>query len=89
MITTTYTCDRCKATQDTDKQFWKVGAACWQSTQHAPGTFDWKFMHVCRSCAEIMGFLPGDAKKQDPAVEPPTLEDIIREIVQNEIYNTR
>lgn len=81
MITTTYTCDRCKKAQPTQTQFWTVRTwarsydtlpAAW----HDAGS---KEIQVCRLCLEDLGFNVRTAPGVTPP-PPPTVEDLVREI---------
>lgn len=86
-IRTIYKCDRCAGEQDTPAQFWTVGvfANC-QSNSRDFVSSEHK-MHVCRPCLESLGIY---VRKQDmpTGVPPPTLEDLIREIVATEFEHS-
>lgn len=89
-VITKYVCDKCGATQDTDNQMWSVGV-----TVRANLSPTWTYPDRranqlwCRSCTEKLGLLP----TSDPVLansikeNPPTLEDMIREIVNDEMAN--
>lgn len=91
MITTTYTCDRCQESQDGDGQFWRVGVVAdnvqimreygTQPTRYPAN--DRLRMHVCRQCLISIGIQVPPPIPGESAPARPTLEDIIREIVQN------
>jgi hypothetical protein len=81
-ITTTYTCDRCAVNQTTDEQFWKIGVTYATLNSSFPQPTFARRMHVCRICAEELGLVPPATL---PAPPPPTLEDLIREIIQSEL----
>lgn len=88
-IKTEYVCDNCGHTQNTSEQMWEVGIAC----RHldgvgAPG---WERHAVkqknalwCRECVLKAGILvqPRPIKYTE---SEPTLEDLIREIVRQEM----
>lgn len=88
MIKTSYVCDKCGAVQDTPEQFWNVGVTysnqgatyIQYSTPAHKNT-----MQVCRKCFIDFG-LTAPTKKDEPIQQaPPTLEELIREIVREEI----
>jgi len=84
-VTTIYKCDRCHGEQDTPVQFWNVGVVvtAWAGREYRKEYPD-KTMDVCRSCCENMGLVMR-LPKHPELTPPPTLEDLIREIVQQEI----
>jgi len=88
MITTIYKCDKCGNTQKTPEQFWRVGVVVnivtsklynvlYESSPHT--------MQVCRDCLEHFGIHPQKKTIESPTYNPPTLEDLIIEIVNNAI----
>ncbi len=83
----TYECDKCHAVQATDSQFWEVGIKCnhlnYTNNDFVDETFR---MQVCRPCLEAFG-IHVQARKRDevPLPPPPTLEDLIRELVAREV----
>ncbi len=89
---TVLTCDRCGANvpQNGDHQFWEVGVitACRpQIAAHkAMYQVDKKHkMEVCRPCIEDMGLVPSRREDKTSIPTPPTLEELIREIVAEEV----
>ena len=89
MITTTYICDKCKHAQPSTEQFWQIEIVA-NNVQHleryAPSrsfVSDQYKMHVCRNCLEALGIHRKERPPDAPA--PPTLEDIITEIVRNTV----
>lgn len=87
MITTVYKCDKCGIVQETDPQFWEIGViANWigigRSSYHTDSFVNKMHMHVCRTCLEGFG-IHIQKKPDQPEVAPPTLEDVIRDIVNN------
>jgi hypothetical protein len=85
MIVTTYTCDKCGHLQENDEQMWDVEIAC----SHRPSTYTRRRVVKkalwCRPCVVQYHLLPA-AKEDKPApTPPPTFEDMIREIVQEEM----
>lgn len=92
----TFTCDRCNHQQDSDDQMWSVAIAYkhgYAAESHLRYANNMYFQHGklwCRKCMEELQLLGGmlaipelgEAEKVKPA---PTLEDIIREIVREEI----
>ena len=92
MILTTYTCDRCGHAQEKSEQMWQIGVACIHAS---PSQFAYSGapMHQqlwCRKCVEALGVIPPPVyEKKEPPLEPPTLEDMIRGIVENVIEENR
>ena len=79
MITTIYKCDKCGNEQDTDEQFWTVGITA-RTKWHRDMNDVVKSIHVCRPCLESFGIYV-QKKKDEPLPEPPTVEELIREII--------
>lgn len=87
-ITTNYKCDKCGAIQDTPVQFWEVGVYArvvnTTFTANLGTKVSSKFeMQVCRQCLEMFGIHPTKQTEQMDNYNPPTLEDLITEIVHN------
>ena len=83
MISTDYQCDKCKVIQNTAEQFWTITIGI---RDHRWGTRidEQKTIDVCRPCLESFGLAaPLDPHK--PPCVAPTIEDLIREIVQSEV----
>ncbi len=87
MIKTTWTCDKCGTVHESAENMWEIGVSlkrCKSAsgpylTVHFGPKAEW-----CRVCVVKAGLVtPVPAPK--PAVEPTTLEDLVREIVENEI----
>jgi len=78
---TIYTCDRCGADQETRNQFWALRV----QVKHFDNPLDWdpaySEMEVCRSCLEHLGIHPSPATKASPDYNPPSTEELIREIL--------
>lgn len=95
MIVTTYTCDKCKHSQEhpqSPKQLWDIGigietAGCSSYYSTSP-----KLAHKqmwCRSCVIKAGlFPPSRTDEEKTPTPPPTLEDMIREIAREEINDS-
>jgi len=82
MITTIYKCDKCGAEQTNNDQFWSITVFVENaSVNYRKG---WQGIQVCRSCLGSLNIFPTKTKASDPAAPPPTLEDLIREIVRSE-----
>lgn len=84
-ITTIYRCDNCGHEQQTKDQMWRVRVDIrplslpdGQTTVHSA---EW-----CRKCAEAVHLLPNwqHEKAKEELPPPPTLEDLIRQIVREE-----
>ena len=82
-IKTIYICEKCGHEQLTADQFWTVGI---QANHHgyAVGFYDFvegKKMQVCRPCLESFGIHVSKKVEQDTKPAPPTLEELIAEII--------
>ena len=89
MIVTTYTCDKCGHHQTTNDQMWGIAVVMEHGIpvpNYGPRLTPRHNGLWCRKCIESIGLL---CAKPDPddktAKPPPTLEDMIREIVANEV----
>lgn len=81
MITTIYKCDRCGHEQPTNVQFWILRV---EAQPSGLGASSWaRDMHVCRPCLEFFGV--HDQKSEVREQSPPTLEELIVEIVRREV----
>ncbi len=84
---TIYKCDRCGVETEDPQQFWLVGFMVttdrWISTSNTNALQmkrEW-----CRACVEEFEILPRVVTKPpQPPEQPKTIEDLIREIVQEE-----
>jgi hypothetical protein len=91
---TVYKCDKCGNEAHTGTQFWTVGVAAFcesNSQQYAIGRLDFvdqKSMQVCRPCLELLGIHVSQKTLEKLTYEPPTLEELIREIVQKELESS-
>ena len=84
MYETMITCDCCKKSSKQNAkdgmQLWAIKIMCGSNT---PYQVDW-----CRECcikASIFPAYNSEDKKIVPAQPPPTLEDLVRQIVQEEL----
>jgi len=92
MVKTIYTCDKCGKTVDHPKeQMWTLGVVVREGFHGSfydckPGETD---IQVCRPCLELLGIHRSpDIKPGGIALPPPpSLEDLIREIVRGEVEN--
>jgi len=84
MITTFYICDKCGSEQESSDQFWKVSVMADKAALSPDWKYTHKSMHVCRQCLEALGIFPSKETKEDPAYSPPTIEELIVEIVRKE-----
>lgn len=84
MITTTYTCDRCGASQITDTQLWAVGVVV-VSWGFAPSSHGGRPTALwCRKCVDELQLL-GRSKPETVITIAPldvTLEDKLREVIR-------
>ena len=85
MIVTTYTCDRCGHSQPTDDQMWTVIVGI--NSGHYASQMPYKKREAlwCRTCVEKLHLMPPHVLKPADLPPPPTLEDMIREIVADEV----
>lgn len=84
-VKTTYTCDLCGHTQDDSNQMWWVGVSIDQN-RHTSQRYAKMDQLWCRACALKRHLLPfSDEKQKAKAPPPPTLEDLVREIVREEV----
>ncbi len=79
MIRTEYICDFCGNVQKDDRQFWTIAVTVCASSSYTPQVARSK--QSCRACAERMGLLPWTQKDEPPPATLPTIEDLIREIL--------
>ena len=79
MITTEYKCDKCKKVQFTSEQFWTIGVGAGAGAG-APHISVDRTIHVCRNCLEDLGYHVRPIFPSRPP--PPSLEELIREILE-------
>ena len=80
-----YTCDKCGSEQNHGDQFWTVGVTATMSIYAGDQRVDKFSMQVCRPCLESLGIHVRTETKEKPDHNPPTLEDLIREIVEQTV----
>ena len=79
-----YKCDKCRKDQASAEQFWSLEVYGSEGLNHTPRPVTTPFQ-VCRPCLESLGIYvkkPVDAEK---AAAFPTIDELIREIVSNEV----
>ena len=81
-VKTLYICDKCGGTQETADQYWFVGVTANRGI-HPEGRLyvKDKHMHVCRPCLESFGIHVMQKPSDPPNPQPPTVEELIREII--------
>ena len=82
-----YTCDKCGAEQLDGSQFWTVAVSAHEGL-HADDTYhrvNKMSIQVCRVCLEGFGIHAQAETKAKPEYNPPSLEDLIREIVTRSV----
>lgn len=86
-ITTIYKCDKCGAEQaipsmDSPVQFWqvKISSRPYPLQQFQPYGTAPVTINVCRPCLESFG-INVTKQKDKPAPPPPSVEDLIREVI--------
>ena len=82
---TIFTCDRCKAEFITKGerpgQFWHVAVLA-NTYGYTDPSKEVRSLEVCRPCLESMGIhVTPNPKPDEPQPVPPTIEELIREIV--------
>ena len=88
MIITTYTCDKCdheQAEPDNPRQMWRVAISFSDAIKPNYPVYRSQEREKlwCRDCVVNAGLVP--PTKDEPTPLPLTLEEIVREIVQEEI----
>jgi len=86
-IVTTYTCDKCARVQETGNDMYHVALVV-RASASVPQYGRGDMMHAqlwCIGCVQerLKHLVP--RKPEDPPPTPPTMEDMIREIVQEEM----
>ncbi len=86
MIVTTYTCDRCAHDQTDDDQMWRIKLFVEYFGSVYDKQYPWKEVLWCRACVvSVLGALP-QSEADPPQPDPePTMEDMVRSIVQQEV----
>ena len=86
-VETNYTCDKCGNVQHKIDQFWRVGvmAMPYSGATNRYQNFTLDPLEVCRDCLEAFGIYPQKKTLESPTYNPPTLEELIIEIVQREL----
>ena len=94
MIVTTYTCDKCGHEQIGSDQMWNIGISVTvysRTPQYSHSREPLKGELWCRPCVVKLGLLPtSEAVNDPPQPDPvPTFEEMIREIIKEEIDESR
>ena len=84
MIVTTYTCARCGHAQTTNGQMWTIRVSVSHGTSASNYPSTTRDALWCRKYVEEKALLPSNPPI-DPPPELPTIEDLIREIVREEL----
>lgn len=82
-IKTIYICEKCGQEQLSAEQFWTVGVQAYHHG-YSVGKYDFvegKKLQVCRRCLESFGIHVKQQNDQESQPVPPTLEDLIAEII--------
>ena len=92
MIKTTYQCDKCKAETDKANDMWFIGVHVNRGTSSNQYSHEYHIsgehtMHVCLNCLMELGYKVSQTEKSQPEYKEPTLEDVIRAVVRQEIEN--
>ncbi len=94
MIVTTYTCDKCKHSQTErgkPRQLWDIGIIL-NTVPRAPYTSKAPLHSAqwCRECLISAGIMvPSKTDETKAPLAPPTFEEMIREIAQEEIERSQ
>lgn len=86
MITTIYKCDKCGHQQITQKQMYEIQVTR-RPLELPHGHSLEKSAHWCRMCMEAAHIYPPASHKEagKELPPPPTLEDLVRQIVREEV----
>ena len=95
MIVTTYTCDKCHHSQEkqaTPRQLWEIGIGITvfgsRISSYSRSLCNEQLW--CRECIVSVGLLPPtESERKDAPSQPPTLEDLLREMIQEEISSAQ
>lgn len=89
-VATKYVCDKCGHTQDTSVQMWEVGItrrSLDSPSMNAAAARQPPKQLWCRECMVLAHILPCKKGEEEKLPPPPTLEDLVREIVREEMQN--
>ena len=81
MITTTYTCDKCKHAQNKAEQMWQVSIILKEITLPT-GASEVRSELWCRQCCEKYSLLPRQELPSFVALKRPSIEALIKEILE-------
>jgi hypothetical protein len=80
-----YVCDKCHKSQETSEQMWEIAIAYNHYGYNAHIGNRYHQQLWCRDCmTSVAGFFE-PVKKDAPPSPAPTLEDIIRELIREEL----
>jgi len=83
-----YKCDKCDAEQKTQEEFWTVGVTALPYIGTTNTFVQGKSMQVCRPCLESFGIYVQKKQPHELVIPmPPTLEDLIVDLVQRTVDN--
>ena len=86
-VETRYICDKCGKISATPEQIWEIGV----SMRALGGAFQYKTEPRskslwCRPCVvSVLGFLPSQAGDPPAPVTPPTMQDILQQIIDESV----
>jgi len=83
-IVTNYVCDKCGNIAHDPNQFWTIGVTA-KCQDRLYSNYVIAPMEVCRKCLESLGIFPSKETKAAPEYSPPTLEDLIIDIVERHV----
>ena len=85
MITTTYKCDKCQKVQMTPEDFWEMHLRTNPAMTGGRSSVPQRTLQVCRRCLEDFGLVPIRTKREEPVPAKPTVEELIREMVERAV----
>lgn len=89
-------CDKCGKEEElknrSESTFWNITLSANKEYYPSPYSVEYHVsgkntLNVCEDCLKELGFKVEKKVKENPEYKAPTLEDVIREIVRNEIEN--
>lgn len=88
MIVTTYTCDRCGHSQTTKDNMWEIKLNFNNLGASVYGVHGYNKLW-CKACCQLFPqLLMETPKNPEPSTPPPpTLEDLLRDLIKEEIAN--
>lgn len=87
-VTTIYKCDKCGNEEKSSGDFWNVGISANPiNYSHGSNIIQRLQIQICRQCLESFGIKVHKKPNVAPGPTPPTIEELITEIVAIEVKN--